>query len=195
MDLGSEGAKVGGASEAVRRGRRMSALSGKVLVDSLVRLSPVRLLSNPVMLIVELTFFIVAAMSAYPQGFVPVASVSERLYYVEIAVILLITVWFSTLSDSLAEQQAKNTASSLRKLESEVPSKKVVTEGWTRTVTQTSSKDLRKGDLILLEKGDVVPLDSEVLEGIAMVDESLLTGESAPVKKAAGDVLIGGSRV
>ncbi len=173
----------------------MSAPSSKVLLDSLVRLSPARLVSNPVMLIVEVSFFIVAAMAALPQVFLPVASASERLYYVEIAVILLITVWFSTLSDALAEQQAKNTASSLRKLESEVPSKKVVTEGWTRTVLRMSSKGLRKGDLILLEKGDAVPLDSEVLEGIAMVDESLLTGESAPVKKAPGDALIGGSLV
>jgi K+-transporting ATPase ATPase B chain len=193
--LDSQRASDGRAAEAVRLGRRMSVLSSKVLADSLVRLSPVRLLSNPVMLIVELTFFIVAAMAASPQSFVPVASVGERIYYAEIAVILLITVWFSTLSDALAEQQAKNTARSLRKLESEVPSKKVVTEGWTRTVLHTSSKDLRKGDLILLEKGDVVPLDSEVLEGLAMVDESLLTGESAPVKKAPGDALIGGSRV
>src|SRR5260370_26535181 len=104
----------------------MSVLSSKVLVDSLVRLSPVRLLSNPVMLIVELTFVIVAAMAVSPQSFVPVASVGERLYYAEIAAILLITVWFSTLSDALAEQQAKNTARSLRKLESEVPRKKVV---------------------------------------------------------------------
>ncbi|HUK75580.1 MAG TPA: HAD-IC family P-type ATPase, partial [Nitrososphaerales archaeon] len=127
--------------------------------------------------------------------FVSVASASERLFYVEIALILLVTVWFSTLSDSLAEQQAKNTASSLRKLETEVPSKKVVRDRWTQTIVQTSSNDLRKGDLILLEKGDLVGLDSEVLEGIAMIDESLLTGESAPVKKAPGDVLIGGSRV
>ena len=195
MGLVSESAKVDGASEAIRRGRRMSVLSGKVLADSLVRLSPARLISNPVMLIVEVTFFIVAAMAAYPQGFVPVAAVSERLYYVEIAIILLITVWFSTLSDALAEQQAKNTASSLRKLESEVPSKKVVREGWTQSIVRASSKDLRKGDLVLVEKDDVVPLDADVLEGIAMVDESLMTGESAPVKKAPGDALIGGSRV
>ena len=194
MALGSESAKDG-APEAVSRRRQMSIVSGRVLADSVVRLSPARLVSNPVMLIVEVTFFIVAAMAVYPQGFVSVASASERLFYVEIALILLVTVWFSTLSDSLAEQQAKNTASSLRKLETEVPSKKVVRDRWTQTIVQTSSNDLRKGDLILLEKGDLVGLDSEVLEGIAMIDESLLTGESAPVKKAPGDVLIGGSRV
>jgi potassium-transporting ATPase ATP-binding subunit len=171
------------------------ALSGRVLVDSLVRLSPRSLASNPVMLIVELCFFVVALMAIYPQGFVPVANPAERTFYVEVAIILLVTVWFSTLSDALAEQQAKNTARSLRKLESEVMSKKLVTEGWSRKFVPTTSTQLRKGDLILIEKGDVVSLDSEVLEGIAMVDESLLTGESAAVKKAPGDALIGGSKV
>jgi K+-transporting ATPase ATPase B chain len=147
------------------------------------------------MLIVELTFFIVAAMAVYPQGFVGVASVGERLFYVEVAAILIITVWFSTLSDALAEQQAKNTASSLRKLETQVVSKKVVTQGWSREIIPTPSSQLLKGELILLEKNDLVPIDAEVLEGIAMVDESLLTGESAPVRKAPGDALIGGSLI
>jgi K+-transporting ATPase ATPase B chain len=134
-------------------------------------------------------------MAIYPQGFVDVASVSERVFYVEVAAILLITVWFSTLSDALAEQQAKNTASSLRKLETEVVSKKVVTQGWSRQTIPTASSALLKGDVILLEKNDLVPIDAEVLEGIAMVDESLLTGESAPVRKAPGDALIGGSMI
>ena len=176
-------------------GRRSSALTGKLLADSLVRLSPASLKSNPVMLIVEITFFIVAAMAVYPQAFVDVASVGERLFYVEVAVILIITVWFSTLSDALAEQQAKNTASSLRKLETQVVSKKVVTQGWSREIIPTPSSQLLKGELILLEKNDLVPIDAEVLEGIAMVDESLLTGESAPVRKAPGDALIGGSLI
>ena len=169
------------------------AMSGKTLLDSVVRLNPARLISNPVMFIVEITFFIVAAMAAYPQVFLPVASVNERVFYVEVALILLITVWFSTLSDSLAETQAKNTASSLRKLEKEVLAKKLTSE--TGIVTLTPSSKLRKGDRILIEKGDIVPIDAEVLEGIAMVDESLLTGESTPVRKAATDPLIGGSKV
>jgi K+-transporting ATPase ATPase B chain len=170
-------------------------VTGKVLKDSLVRLSPVSLRANPVMLVVEVTFFIVAAMAIYPQGFASVASADERVFYVEVAAILLITVWFSTLSDALAEQQAKNTASSLRKLETEVLTKRVTTKEWTREVVPVPSSELRKGDLILLVKDDLIPMDAEVLEGIAMVDESLLTGESAPVRKAPGDALIGGSRV
>src|SRR5271169_4801638 len=81
-----------------------AAFSGKVLIDSVKRLSPTSLIKNPVMLIVEITFFIVAAMATIPQAFVPVASASLQIFYVEVAAILLITVWFSTLSDALAEQ-------------------------------------------------------------------------------------------
>jgi K+-transporting ATPase ATPase B chain len=161
----------------------------------LVRLNPISLLSNPVMFIVELTFFIVAAMAIYPPAFYPVANSSMKIYYVEVSLILLTTVWFSTLADALAETQAKNTASSLRSLESEVQSKKIVTEADVRRIVTMLSTALRKGDLILLEKNDVVPIDAEVLEGIGMVDESLLTGESTPVRKAPGDEVIGGSRV
>jgi potassium-transporting ATPase ATP-binding subunit len=179
---------------AVSRGKR-SSLSAKVLVDSLARLSPLALLANPVMLIVELTFFIVVAMAIYPQGFGPLANPVETNFYAVVAIVLLITVWFSTLSDALAEQQARNTASSLRRLETEVLSKKIVREGWTSTIVNTPSIQLRRGDLVLLEKNDLVPIDAEVLEGLAMVDESLMTGESAPVRKAPGDVLIGGSTI
>ncbi len=188
------GSRQGAAGPRLRRGLS-SALSRRVLADSVARLSPSRLVSNPVMLIVELAFFVVAAMAADPGAFAGLATEGGRAYYAEIAAVLLVTVWFSTLSDSLAEQQARNTASSLRKLEEDVQSKKLVREEWSQTVVLVSSKELRKGDLVLLEQGDAVPLDSVVLEGIAMVDESLLTGESSPAKKAPGDVLIGGSRL
>jgi K+-transporting ATPase ATPase B chain len=172
-----------------------TVFSRKVLVDSVVRLNPKSLLKNPVMLIVELTFFIVAAMAIAPQAFMPIATPSLQGFYIEVAIILIITVWFSTLSDALAEQQAKSTAGSLRKMEKEVESKKIITEGWTRTIVKVKSTELRKDDLVLIEAGDIVPLDADVIEGIAMVDESLVTGESAPVRKAPGDSLIGGSRL
>jgi K+-transporting ATPase ATPase B chain len=172
-------------------------------MDSLVRLNPIALIANPVMFIVEVTFFVVAAMALYPEGFFPVASAGDRVFYIEVAAILLITVWFSTLSDSLAETQAKNTANSLRKLETETIARKLVIESKSeesmrqeqRTVVPTPSTQLRRGDMILLEKGDLIPIDAEVTEGIAMVDESLLTGESVPVRKAPSDPLIGGSRL
>src|SRR5436189_2592366 len=178
-----------------RPGLLTSLLSRRTLRDSLIRLNPASLLSNPVMFIVELTFFVVAAMAVYPPAFYPVASLNLRIYYVEIAFILLLTVWFATLSNALAESQAKNTANSLRSLESEVQSKKILVEGDVRRFVATPSTALRKGDLILLEKNDVVPIDAEILEGISMVDESLLTGESTPVRKAPGDEVIGGSKI
>ena len=178
-----------------RSGLWTSLLSRRTLLDSLTRLNPASLLSNPVMFIVELTFFVVAAMAVYPPAFWPVASLALRIYYVEIALILLLTVWFATLSNALAESQAKNTANSLRSLESEVQSKKILVEGDVRRFVATPSTALRKGDLILLEKNDVVPIDAEILEGISMVDESLLTGESTPVRKAPGDEVIGGSKI
>ena len=183
------------ALKETKQGSLLSGLSGRTLLDSIVRLNPLTLRRNPVMLIVEITFFIVTAMAIYPQGFLPVARVTERTYYVEVAIILLVTVWFSTLSDSLAERQAKNTANSLRELEREVVAKRISAESADQTITPTASTKLRKGDLILLDKGDIIPIDSEVIEGIAMVDESLLTGESIPVRKAATDPLIGGSRL
>ena len=167
----------------------------RVLWDSVARLSPLSLVSNPVMFIVELMFFVVAAMAVDPAAFSPLSSPADVTFYVEVAAILLVTVWFSTLSDALAEQQARNTASSLRRLESEVLSKKLVREDWTEKVVPTPSSALRRGDVVRLDKGDLVPIDAEVLEGIAMLDESLVTGESAPVRKAPGDVLIGGSTV
>src|SRR5208337_4377780 len=155
------------------------AMSSKTLSDSIARLNPVSLIANPVMFIVELTFFVVAAMALYPQWFIPVASPNDRVFYVEVAAILLITVWFSTLSDSIAETQARNTAKSLRKLEKESMAKKIVTDQETdpeRRYIPVPSTTLRRGDVILLEKGDLIPIDAEVIEGIAMVDESLLTG-------------------
>ncbi|MDG7042699.1 MAG: potassium-transporting ATPase subunit KdpB [Nitrososphaerota archaeon] len=182
-----------GSSEA-KKGFRITGLS-RALLDSVKRLSPFSLIANPVMFIVEIAFFIVVLMAIYPAGFGPLAEISERGFYATVATILLFTVWFSTLADALAEQQARNTANSLRQLETQVISTIVITEGWSRKYVTKPSSEIKRGDIILVKKGEIVPMDAEVLEGIAMVDESLLTGESTAVKKAPGDVLIGGSRV
>src|SRR5712664_1326705 len=95
--------------------RRPTLVSRRVLIDSLVRLNPLRLVANPVMLIVEITFFIVAAMAIYPEGFPRVASPSLQLFYVEVALILLITVWFCILLDALAASYTQNPATMLRR--------------------------------------------------------------------------------
>ena len=116
-------------AELLARGERspglLRLLSGKVVIDSVRRLDPRSLAANPVMLIVEMTFFITLGMAIDPSAFVAVATVGLRPFYVEVSAILIITVWFSTLSDALAEKQAKSTANSLRKIETEVITKKI----------------------------------------------------------------------
>src|SRR5436305_13211275 len=122
-----------------RSGLRTSLFSRRTLLDSLIRLNPALLLSNPVMFIVELTFFVVAAMAVYPPAFYPVASLALRVYYVEIALILLLTVWFATLSNALAESQATNTANSLRRRESEAQRQHIPVERAERRLVATPS--------------------------------------------------------
>ena len=167
-----------------------------IIKDSILRMNPARLIGNPVMFVVELSFFVVLLMAIVPGAFPHLAHQSSRMFYADVAAILLITVWFSTVSDSFAEARSRVTTASLKKLEKEGIAKRIKEdEGSGRTIESVKSSELRKGDVILIEKGDQVPIDAEVTEGIAMVDESLLTGESAGVKKSKGDTVIGGSTV
>ncbi|MHB1492199.1 MAG: HAD-IC family P-type ATPase [Thermoplasmataceae archaeon] len=168
----------------------------KISLDSILRLNPARLISNPVMFVVELSFFVVLIMALDPSAFPNLAQQQNRPFYGIVSIILLITVWFSTLSDSFAEARSRATAEGLKKLEAETPAKRIrIKEDGGREIEAISSSELRKGDMIMVVKGDQVPIDAEVTEGIAMLDESLLTGESAGVRKAKGDTLIGGSKV
>lgn len=165
-----------------------------VLLDSVKRLSPTLLKNNLVMFITELTFFIVMVMFVFPSIIPSISSPGERFFYAQIAVILLVTVWFSTLSDSIAEAQIQNTASSLRKMKEQLTAKRL--KGSNRdSFDLVASNELHKGDLVYIQQGEKIPIDCEVLEGIAMVDESLLTGESANVRKSMGSTLLGGSVV
>ena len=165
-----------------------------ILIDSLKRLNPYSLKSNMVMFVTEITFAIVLVMALDPTLIPIVSRAGERLFYSEVALILIITVWFSTLSDSIAEAQVHNTASSLRKMKEQMTAKRLKSSN-RNNFEVVPSEQLRKGDIILIDHGDKVPIDSEVLEGIAMVDESLLTGESANVRKSVGSTLLGGSVV
>jgi K+-transporting ATPase ATPase B chain len=167
----------------------------EMLLDSLRGLNPLSLLSNPVMLTVEIAFFLVLAVALYPQAFGKLASPDGRAFYVSVAALLLLTVWLASLTEVMAERQAKMSARSLRKMEAEVTCCKLVTVGWERVSTLVKSSELRKGDVLLVKAGEMVPIDGEVIEGIATVDEALVSGESRPVRKAPGDILIGGSSV
>ncbi|NAL78500.1 HAD family hydrolase [Nitrososphaera sp. AFS] len=119
------------------------------------------------------------------------ASQTQAFYYAS-AVILIITVWFSTFSEALSEAQARARVDSLRNLEREVTARKIV--GDKREVI-VNSRTLKPGDEVLVYSGEVIPRDGIVMEGKAFVDESMMTGESNPVFKEKDDHVIGGTRI
>jgi potassium-transporting ATPase ATP-binding subunit len=165
----------------------------KVICGSLTKLNPYYLAKdNAVMFTVEVGFLVVLAI-ALTLPTIPKEFASQtRIFYYEIALILIITVWFATFSEALSEAQAKARVDSLRSLEREVTARKIV--GGKREVV-VNSRTLKPGDEVLVYSGEVIPRDGLIIEGKAFVDESMMTGESNPVFKEKDDHVIGGTRV
>lgn len=159
--------------------------------DSLIKLNPVTMMKNPVMFVVEAGTFIVLLMTLFPGYFGTEESVDFNL---TVFLILLFTVLFANFAEALAEGRGKAQADSLKKSKQEIAANKVVNDG----IKQVPSTGLRKGDIVVVSQGEMIPGDGEVIEGLASVDESAITGESAPViKEAGGDFssVTGGTRV
>jgi K+-transporting ATPase ATPase B chain len=176
-----------------------SAFAGtntKVLLDSLIKLNPRYLAKdNPVMFTVELGFIVVLAIGLFPENNSSISSefvTQNRIFYLESAIILILTVWFATFSESLSEAQARARVDSLKSLEKEVSAHKIVNDD--REVTVTSSS-LKPGDEVRVYAGEIIPRDGLVNAGKAFVDESMMTGESNPLFKEKGDHVIGGTKV
>lgn len=160
------------------------------LKDSLAKLNPVIMLNSPVMFIVEMvtivTTFIV--MDDVVTG-------SSIAFDLQITLWLWFTVIFANFAEALAEGQGRAQADSLKKNRSEAVAKRLLNDGRTETI---SALQLKKEDMILLEDGDTIPGDGEVAVGTALIDESAITGESAPViRECGGDRsgVTGGTRV
>jgi K+-transporting ATPase ATPase B chain len=163
----------------------------RAIVSSLRKLDPLYLLrTNLIMFIVEVTAAATAAMAIDRAAFVGLTTQPQWIY-VALTVILILTVWFATLAESISEIQGHARVDSLRRLEQDVQARKVV-DG---QITVVPSKSLVPGDVVRLRPSEIVPRDGVVLEGMAYLDESLMTGESAPVVKRVGDALIGGTTV
>ncbi len=169
------------------------ALTRAALVDAFRKLDPRTQLRNPVMFVVYLGSLLTTALSiARPDAFV-----------VAVTVWLWFTVLFANFAEALAEGRSKAQAASLRGLKKETWAK--VVDEWKPGAAREGLKwhpreagTLRKGEIVLVEAHDVVPADAEVVEGVASVDESAITGESAPViRESGGDfsALTGGTRV
>ena len=166
----------------------------QVILGSLTKLNPYYLAkNNAVMFTVEVGFVLVFAVGiALPT--IPKEFASQTpIFYYEVAIILIITVWFATFSEALSEAQAKARVDSLRNLEREVSARKLVGEGKKELIVASTS--LKPGDEVLCYAGETIPRDGLVCEGKAFVDESMMTGESNPVFKDKDDHVIGGTRI
>jgi len=175
------------------------ALYQRAVIDALIKLDPRRMLRNPVMFVVEIGALLTSGLwlqALLGQGEAPTSFIAA------IAVWLWFTVIFANFSEALAEGRGKAQAEALRKTRQETSAKKLARapqNGLRPTsFTATPSTQLRQGDCLLVEAGDIIPVDGEVTVGIASVDESAVTGESAPViREAGGDrsAVTGGTRI
>src|SRR5512143_1756713 len=175
----------------------VSAWQGPILraaaLDSLRKLDPRPMLRNPVMFVVEVcsaltTLVWLRDLVAPTQGAMP------AWFTGQVSLWLWFTVIFANFAEALAEGRGKAQAAALRGLRQETVARRVVS-GREQSVPAST---LRKGDLVVVEAGQIIPGDGEVIEGIASVDESAVTGESAPViRESGGDrsAVTGGTKV
>lgn len=174
-------------------------LIGTAVKQSFVKLNPALMIKNPVMFTVEIGTAVMLAVSIY-QLATGDTSQGALWYNITIFSILLITVLFANFAEALAEARGKAQAQSLRKTREDTPAKKVLLVGEIslNEIKLVPSSQLSKGDIFLCEASDVIPMDGEIIEGLATIDESAITGESAPViREAGGDKssVTGGTKV
>jgi K+-transporting ATPase ATPase B chain len=168
------------------------ALVQAALKQSFIKLDPRVMVRNPVMFTVEIGTAIMAYVTVYSMNN---AGQGSPVYNFLIFLILLLTVLFANFAEAIAEARGKAQADSLRKTREETPAKVVLGDG---RIEVRSSSLLKKGDIFVCETGDTIPTDGEIIEGIATIDESAITGESAPViRESGGDKssVTGGTKV
>ncbi|MDD6209503.1 MAG: potassium-transporting ATPase subunit KdpB [Bacteroidales bacterium] len=151
------------------------------LKQSFVKLNPRTMFRNPVMFTVEVATLMMLVATIY-TAFSGNAGQGSVGYNIAVFIILFITLLFANFAEAIAEARGKAQADSLRKTREETPAKLIV-DG---KVKMISSSQLKKGDVFECEAGDVIPSDGEIIEGLASIDESAITGESAPVIREAG---------
>ena len=168
------------------------ALVRTAFKQSFIKLDPRVMIHNPVMFTVEIGTVIMLIVSFYSFSHTDQGTFGYNFW---IFFILLLTVLFANFAEAIAEARGKAQADSLRKTREETPANVLLENG---TIISKSSSDLRKGDVFVCTTGDTIPTDGEIIEGIATIDESAITGESAPViRESGGDKssVTGGTKV
>ncbi|MBN3909182.1 MAG: potassium-transporting ATPase subunit KdpB [Nostoc sp. NMS1] len=168
----------------------------RAIRDAFVKLNPKYAIKNPVIFVVWVGTIIILLLTIDPNLFGPARQKNPQLFNGLLSGILFFTVWFANFAEAVAEGRGKAQADALRLTKSEAIAKKLAPDG---TISEVSSTSLQKGDNIYVVAGDIIPGDGEVIMGVASVDESAITGESAPVLKESGsDVsssVTGGTRI
>ena len=177
----------------------MSFFDKDMLKDSVIasfkKLNPKIMVRNPIMFTVEIATFAMLLMSAYVV-INPDTNQGSFIYNAAIFIVLLLTLLFANFAKAIAEARGKAQSESLRKTRAETPAKLVDSSG--KKVEIISSSSLKKGDIFECVAGDTIPADGEIIEGLASIDESAITGESAPViRESGGDKssVTGGTKV
>lgn len=174
---------------------KKSMLSGPIIrnavKEAFMKLDPRVMFRNPILFVVEIGFIITLFLCFVPGAF---EGSTPGWFNIVVAAILLVTLLFANFAEALAEGRGKAQADSLKQTKKDIVANKLASG----EMKQVASSDLRNGDIVVVSQGEMIPGDGEVIEGLASVDESAITGESAPViKEAGGDFssVTGGTRV
>src|SRR5579871_6814306 len=198
-----EAAEGDGGQESVSSRRHQRSLFdrkilGRAIIDSFLKLNPRVQARNPVMFVVEVGSVITTI--EFVRALLDSSLSSEVGFTLAVSIWLWFTVIFANFAEAMAEGRGKAQADTLRRARTETQAKllKESAKGRESAFTLTPAPQLRKGNLVLVEAGDYIPGDGEVVDGVASVDESAITGESAPViRESGGDrsAVTGGTRV
>jgi K+-transporting ATPase ATPase B chain len=167
-----------------------ASLLKQALVDSFIKCDPRQLIKNPVIFLVAVGALL-STIAILHRG----AAAHYSLFAIQITVWLWFTVLFANFAEAVAEGRGKAQAATLRKTRKQIIARKLSASG---AETEVHAADLKPGDVVVCESGNIIPSDGEVIEGIASVDESAVTGESAPViRESGGDrsAVTGGTKV
>jgi K+-transporting ATPase ATPase B chain len=198
--------RLGSLEAKARRPRRAAslfdpAITRRAVLNSLVKLDPRIQARNPVMFVVEIGSVITTI--EWVRTFFEPRLAGQRSFVSGVTIWLWFTVLFANFAEAMAEGRGKAQADTLRRARSETQAKRLQIQGYSGSLRDApqefvAAPQLRKGDLVLVEAGDLIPGDGDVIEGVAAVDESAITGESAPViRESGGDrsAVTGGTRV
>ena len=159
-----------------------SIFQRKIIINSLkgsiTRLNPIKLIRNPVMFIVEIGALITTILTI-----INIHSGVSYIFDLQITIWLWFTVIFANFAEAIAESQGKARAESLKRTRAEAPANKILKDG---SIENVSALTLQRNDCVLIKENEIIPSDGDIVEGTALVDESAITGESAPVIRESG---------